>query len=554
MATATKEKSETNAKTVSSVPTVPKTFREHVWEVARLGRGGAWVRSTELADAVYDMKSLEDDYSGRCRVQVWDCVNGVHSDEEPEADADDFALPKAGGQSAALAMQLLRGVIDERKKFSDEQLSDAGCFILVLRNGHREIVNNSQTSKQLLTEMQISVEEGKQVGCLLVILAHASAEVPPELKEQLWQVEHELPDEKERRALLTQVQTAGNVEKPDKDKLDHIAKLTGGLTRNQMEGVVGISYLRHRRLCDVEIAMQKAKIINESGLLTIHKPAGGFETLGGFEAIKKFLKRIMREDRPSEAAPRGVLLLGLPGVGKSHIAKALGAEVGRPTLSLDLGALMGGIVGETEERTRQAIRIIDSMEPAIVYVDEIEKSMGGMGGGGGNDSGVSSRMLGTILTWLNDHTSDIFFIATANNASNLPKELTRAERFDAMFFMDQPSEEARDMIWDIYLNQYLIDKNDVRPNDVGWTGAEIKACCRLSRLLEVPLKEASRQVVPVAVTAAEQVDDLRSWADRRCIDAETGSIYLANEAISRGKKKTAKTVKKKAPRKRAMVN
>ena len=149
--------------------------------------------------------------------------------------------------------------------------------------------------------------------------------------------------------------------------------------------------------------------------------------------------------------PRGVLLLGVPGTGNSAFAKALGNETGRPTLMLDIGALMGSLVGETERNVRQALRIADAMSPCILFVDELEKGLSGVGGNG--DSGVSTRMFGTLLTWMADHTSDVFVIATANDVSKLPPELTRAERLDATFFLDLPAKPERQAIWAMYAEQ-----------------------------------------------------------------------------------------------------
>lgn len=533
----------------------PETFQEEIKEVCRLARGGAWVRSSEMVDAIEDIKDLVYDDKFNCRVTLWDVINGIKltGEEDGSSAADDFAGP-GGAEPALAAIQLFRQDIERRLKKDPAELSAEGFHILVLRNGHREVVNNSQTDRQTLTAMQLAIEEAKVANCLLIIMAHSSAQVPPELNEMLWRVDHDLPNMEERSRVVEQIGVGGNVRRPTPEEVHTVAKLTGGLTRGQLEGVVSLSYVRHREISFNEISHQKAKIINEGGLLRLHEPEGGFDTLGGLDGVKRFLSQAMRPDRPEDTMARGVLLLGVPGVGKSQLAKALGAEINRPTLSMDIGALMGGIVGETEERTRQALSIADSVAPAVLYVDEIEKALGGMASGGDHDSGVGSRLFGSLLTWLNDHTSDIFFIATANDVSRLPKEFLRAGRFDGLFFIDQPTEESREVIWDLYLSQFKINADEKRPDDTNWTGAEIKSCCRLSRLLDVPLVEAARQVVPVSVTAAEQINELRLWANKRCTDADTGETYIAAKAANRTKKTTKKVAKKKpTPRKRGHV-
>src|SRR5262249_8110594 len=157
---------------------------------------------------------------------------------------------------------------------------------------------------------------------------------------------------------------------------------------------------------------------------------------------KDFCQRVLAGSKT--VRPRGVLLLGVSGTGKSAFAKALGNETGRPTLVLDVGSLMASLVGASEANLRQALRIADAMAPAIIFVDEIEKALSGVGSQG--DSGVSSRLFGNLLSWLADHESDVFFIGTSNDISKLPPEFTRAERFDGVFFIDLPNATEKEAI------------------------------------------------------------------------------------------------------------
>jgi len=194
-------------------------------------------------------------------------------------------------------------------------------------------------------------------------------------------------------------------------------------------------------------------------------------------------------------------------------------------LMLDVGALLGSLVGESEQRTRQALQIVDAMAPCVLMIDEIEKAFAGMGSSGQSDSGVSARMFGSFLSWLNDHTSDVFVVATSNDATKLPPEFGRSERFDGIFFLDLPGREQKDQIWEQYIRLFDLNPKQERPEDTDWTGAEIRSCCRLAGLLDVPLNEARQNVVPVAVTAAESVDRLRNWANGRCLDADRSGIF-----------------------------
>jgi SpoVK/Ycf46/Vps4 family AAA+-type ATPase len=278
--------------------------------------------------------------------------------------------------------------------------------------------------------------------------------------------------------------------------------------------------------------------LKKNNLLTLHRGGERFDDLGGLASLKNFCRRALRPDR--RVNPRGVLLLGVAGTGKSCFARALGNETGRPTLLLDVGALYGSLVGATEQNVRQALRVIDAMAPCVAFIDEIEKALAGVGSSG--DSGVATRLFGTLLTYLSDHESDVFVIATSNDISKLPPEFTRAERWDACYFLDLPTSPEKDLIWAQYRRLYAIPESQVRPDDTSWTGAEIKSCCRLAALLDVTLTQAAHNVVPVAVTAAEQVERLRTWASGRCLSAAAPGVYRrdgepapkSNRRIQRG--------------------
>jgi SpoVK/Ycf46/Vps4 family AAA+-type ATPase len=188
-----------------------------------------------------------------------------------------------------------------------------------------------------------------------------------------------------------------------------------------------------------------------------------------------------------------------------------------------MGSLYGSLVGATEANVRQALRIADAMSPCLLFCDELDKGLSGVGGQG--DSGVSTRLFGTLLTWLAEHESDVFFIGTANNISMLPPEFTRAERLDGVFFLDVPTTSEKDLIWQMYRKHFEVPESQSRPDDTSWTGAEIRSCCRLSALLDITLHQAALHVVPVAVTAAEAMDKLKTWASGRCLDASNPGIY-----------------------------
>jgi hypothetical protein len=354
----------------------------------------------------------------------------------------------------------------------------------------------------------------------MVVLAPV-LDLPPELEKLFVVIEHELPDKAQLKLIAEGIATEGG-EMPNGDELNQVLDAAGGLTRCEAESAFSLSLVRHRRIAADTIWELKTQTLKKSGMLQLYRGDASFDSLGGMSAVKEFCVKALRGARDNVKA-RGIMLLSPPGCGKTQLCKALGQEVGRPVIILDVGSLMGSLVGQTEERTRQALKIIDAMQPAVVLLDEVEKSLAGVSGGT-SDSGVSSRMFGTFLSWLNDRESDTFVVCTANDVSRLPPEFARAERFDAVYFLDLPTRSDKDAIWEIYIRQFGIVEQP-KPDDHDWTGAEIKACCRLSVLLDQTLIEAAMNVVPVAATSAESITKLRSWAKGRCLDATNGGTY-----------------------------
>ena len=201
-----------------------------------------------------------------------------------------------------------------------------------------------------------------------------------------------------------------------------------GLTRYEAEGAFALSLVRHGEIRAEAVWEMKSGMLKKSGLLSLHRGEERFVNLGGLDSLKSFCLRAMRRQGSPDPLrrPRGVMLLSPPGCGKSQFAKSLGNETGRPTLILDVGSLMGSLVGQTEANVRRALQIADAMAPCVMMVDEVEKALAGVSGN--SDSGVSARLFGTFLSWLNDHETDVFTICTCNDVSRLPPEFSRCER------------------------------------------------------------------------------------------------------------------------------
>jgi hypothetical protein len=480
------------------------TLAERLEELVRAAFTGLWVQSFEHNDAVAEIAAL-------CRRHGW-----------PLATWDiDRGLGVAGTPGATDPLAAVRAL----KALATPE----GTALLVLRNYHRFL-----NSPEVVQALDTAVSTGRQDRTFVVILAPAVT-LPPELERQFVVVDHELPARDQLGAIARSVATEPG-ELPEGDGLDAVLDAAAGLTRMEAENAFSLALVRHGRLAPDVLWELKGQALRKSGLLTLYRGGETFADLGGLGALKAFCGRALRPGRRGGVRPRGILLLGVPGTGKSCFAKALGNETGRPTLVLDVGALMGSLVGSTEANVRQALRLIDAMAPCVVMVDEIEKALAGAASSGQTDSGVSARLFGSLLSWMSDHESDVFLIATSNDVSKLPPEFSRAERFDGIYFLDLPGRAEKDAIWEMYINKFGTDPGQRRPADRDWTGAEVRSCCRLAALLDVPLVEAAQNVVPVAVTAGESVERLRAWAAGRCLSADRPGVYTrATEAARPGR-------------------
>jgi hypothetical protein len=482
------------------------TLSERLSEYVRACFTGIWIKTFEPADALAEIARLCR--QNRWTLAAWDIDRGLSL-----AGRADGSGAVAGAADPLAAIRALGALA-----------SPDGTALLVLRNFHRFL-----GSAEIVQALDTQINAGKQNRTFVVILAPV-VQVPVELEKQCVVIDHDLPGRDQLVAIARSIASEPG-ELPASDELDAVLDAAAGLTRFEAEGAFSLSLVRHGRVAPEAIWDLKTGTLKKSGLLTLHRGGETFADLGGLEALKSFCARALRPGRRSGARARGVLLLGPPGSGKSAFCKALGAETGRPTLILDVGALLGSLVGQSEANVRQALRLVDAMSPCVVMIDEVEKALSGVASGGQADSGVSARMFASFLTWLNDHESDAFVVCTSNDVSKLPPEFARSERFDATFFLDLPAAREKEVIWRMYIDKYGLDPQQRRPRDLDFTGAEVKSCCRLAALLDIPLSEAAQNIVPVAVTAGESVERLRSWASGRCLAADRPGIYTRGNDI-----------------------
>jgi hypothetical protein len=332
---------------------------------------GIYVQSHEHSDALREIAQL-------CREEkwalaTWDVDRGLQIPGQAPANAasDPVAAIRAVN---ALATQ-------------------DGSALLVLPNFHRFL-----QSTEVVQALAHQIQAGKNSRTFLVVLSPV-VQIPTELDKLFTVVEHDLPDRQQLEAIAGGIATEKN-EMPKGEDLQRLLDAAAGLTRYEAEGAFSLSLVRHAKLRPETVWELKAGMLKKSGLLSLHRGTEKFADLGGLDSLKQFCSRALgAARRKASARPRGILLLGVAGSGKSAFCKGLGNETGRPTLILDVGALLGSLVGQTEQNVRQALRIADAMAPCILMIDEVEKALAGVSSGGG-DSGVSARLFGTFLTWL----------------------------------------------------------------------------------------------------------------------------------------------------------
>ena len=488
------------------------TLSTRLHELISAAFTGIWLQTHEPHEAAREIADL-------CRAEnwrlgIWNCDSGV------QFPIEQIAIPGVTETQDPLAV--IRAL---------PQVSQgAGTTVLLFENLHRFL-----GSVELIQAVARQAIAGKHNRAFVVVLAPVT-QIPTELDKLFVCVDHELPDHAQLEEIARGVATQDG-ELPSGDELPRVIDAAKGLTRSEAENAYSLSLVRHGTLKAETLWEIKVGQLKKSGLVSIHRGTESFDQLGGLDNLKAFCLRAMRRQSEGTVSnrPRGVLLLSPPGCGKSQFAKALGNETGRPTVVLDVGALLGSLVGQSESNVRAALKLADAMAPCVVFCDELEKALAGASSSGQTDSGVTARVFGSLLTWLNDHESDVFFVGTCNDASKLPPEFARAERFDGVFFVDLPGRDQKDGIWSIYARHYGLDAKQARPDDTNWTGAEIKSCCRLASLLDVPLVQAAQNVVPVAVTAGDKIEGLRQWASGRCLSADRAGVYSRSEGVSGGR-------------------
>lgn len=387
-----------------------------------------------------------------------------------------------------------------------------------------------------------------------LIIISPTMTLPTELEKDITVVDLPLPNSLEIEGVLDEIINANaasiivDLSPDDRMRLIQAAQ---GLTLGEAENAFARAIASDRRLDASDISLvldEKRQTIRKSGLLEFIPAEGTMNDIGGLENLKKWLSKrngswLPEAQRWSIPAPKGALITGVPGCGKSLTAACMATMWGLPLLRLDVGAVFSGLVGSSEQNMRGALKLAEAVSPSILWIDEIEKGFGSTGSG---DSGTSQRVFGTFLTWMQEKKKPVFVIATANKIDSLPPEFLRKGRFDEIFFVDLPTKEERADIWRIQLAKRLTPESSAsgdfevtdRSLDLlaktteGFSGAEIaeaavsacfEAFSERRMLNEEDLRKAIYNTVPLSVTQAEQILGIREWASTRAVAASSNS-------------------------------
>ena len=380
-----------------------------------------------------------------------------------------------------------------------------------------------------------------------IIILGSDLTIPKELQDLLTIIEFQLPLEEEINQELNRLVTSLNL-KVDSELFENISRACQGLSLERIRRVLSKIIASYKTIDDNSIAVllsEKKQIISQTEILEYYSVNEKITNLGGLDNLKEWLKK--RKTAFSIQAfnyglptPRGLLLVGIQGTGKSLTAKVIANDWQLPLLKLDVGKLFGGIVGESESRLRQMINIAETLSPCILWIDEIDKAFTNTESKG--DSGTSNRVLATFISWLSEKTRPVFVVATANNIDLLPLEIIRKGRFDEIFFLDLPKIKQREEIFKIHLQEFRqnswesFDYSKLAKSSESFSGAEIKqsiiegmyyAFYEKREFTTEDICLALKASVPLAHLESDQMIKLQNWASSGRIRlASSDSIYL----------------------------
>jgi AAA+ superfamily predicted ATPase len=416
--------------------------------------------------------------------------------------------------------------------------------ILVLKDVHREL--NDIKIISLLKRIAEDNLYRESYNCTVIIVS-SELVIPKELENYITIMDIPLPSDKDILSIINEFQRVVDIEiKPD--VLDKIILSFKGLNEFQIRQILNLSYQGggfidsdDRKL----ILQEKQQFIKKSGLLELINFKENINDIGGLENLKEWLnkksyifKNLDKAIKFGVDIPKGIMLVGMPGCGKSLTAKATARLFEIPLVRLDIGRLMGKYVGESEENMRKALKLSESISPCVLWIDEIEKAFSGVGGDGGG-SDVTTRLFGQFLTWMQEKENTVFIVATANDISKIPPEFFRKGRFDELFFADLPNEDERKKILEIHIKKRKkwnrdIDTIKLMKETQGYNGADLEYLVKetietafienKSKIMTEDFLEIIKDTKSISHTLKEKLDKIRESIQKMDIKSASKKI------------------------------
>lgn len=519
------------------------------------------IRTVEEGRALEVLTSVARETKPGRNLWVWTAGRGI----ERVHKANDFtfgALDKSTrcventgtpGDAAKVVFDETAGC--ERQEGKDPKRDPFG--ILVVCDLHTWTGNINPFTERAIKDL-LQVAPGRQIT---VVFLGAEFRIPASFERMVTVMDFELPDRDQLHGSLKAIEDSAKKTKGiklldlDNGEREDVLRAATGLTAPEAENAFALAIIESadpknpkaaRKISANTVYREKAAAVRRSGLMEIIEPdPGGLEAVGGLDNLKAWLlqRRLSYSKKARDyglPSPRGVLVVGPPGCGKSLTAKVVGSILKVPTLRLDLGAMFAGIVGESEARIRAALALADAIAPCVVWCDEIEKSLAGSTSKGDLDSGVGRRILGTMLTWQQERKSDVFMFATANQPWHLPPELMRKGRYDEIFSLTLPTDDEREEIFKIHLKKRGRDPEKFHLGRLAqaadlFTGSECEEAvisgmyAAFEKDEEVTAKHivaACKATVPLVKTMKEEIDMIEKWGKNRARPASSQEVDM----------------------------
>lgn len=489
-----------------------------------------------------DVGSSQSDIKSRIVNYIRAGYSGLYivSPEEQRVQAEMKAIAKEVGFKL-FAWSTTTGLVDTDKG-SARQANDPleallaiqelpERTIILLRDFHLFLLGDP--NPVLLRQLKDLLQEAKTRNKPLVILGCRLC-LPPELERELTVVEFALPGKEQLGQVLEGVLESAGIKALAEADREAALDAGCGLTTNEVENAFALCVAEAKAIIPSVIAREKAQAVKKNGLLEIIETRESLDSIGGLDVLKEWLlkrrnafsKRAIEYGLPT---PKGLLVIGIPGTGKSLTAKATANVFNVPLLKLDAGRIFAGLVGQSEANLRSVIQTAEAIAPCCLWIDEIEKGMAGSKSSGATDGGTSARVFGSFISWMQEKKAPVFIVATANDVSQLPPEMLRKGRWDELFFVDLPNQQEREAIWQIQIAKYGRDPKDfdtlqlARATD-GLTGSEIEnafvealfvAFADEQEPTDLTVAQVLSEFVPLSKLMAEQISGLRNWAKGR---------------------------------------